>query len=78
MNTTANTSATTRKPVVNNMVWLVDMSGELVNEKRDERRSSDGRFLKVNCKMEMPVKRHSPVNTALAAAYGVDADELFA
>ena len=52
--------------------WIVEPV--LVERKRD----ADGRYLKRNCKLGGKVKVQSASNMAMAAAYGCDADELFA
>lgn len=59
-NTTVKT--TTQAPA---MVWMVDMSGELVNEKRTGERSSDGKWLKRNVKLTTK-RRSSDFNEMLA------------
>ena len=48
------------------LVWLVDYSGELVNESRTESRSSDGKWLKRNVKLNAK-RRSSDFNEMLAA-----------
>jgi hypothetical protein len=53
---------TTQAPA---MVWMVDMSGELVNEKRTGERSSDGKWLKRNVKLTTK-RRSSDFNEMLA------------
>lgn len=47
------------------MTWMLDLTGELVNEKRDGSRSSDGRFLKRNVKLNAK-RRSSDFNEMLA------------
>ena len=47
-------------------VWMLDFSGELVNESRTEARSADGRFLKKHCKLNAK-RRSSDLNEMLAA-----------
>jgi hypothetical protein len=47
-------------------VWLVDYSAELVNEKRTGERSSDGKWLKRNVKLNAK-RRSSDFNEMLAA-----------
>ena len=47
-------------------VWMLDFSGELVNESRTESRSADGRFLKKHCKLTTK-RRSSDFNEMLAA-----------
>jgi len=59
-NTTVKT--TTQAPA---MVWMLDMSGELVNEKRTGTRDSSGKFLKKHCKLNAK-RRSSDFNEMLA------------
>lgn len=59
-NTTVQTA--TQAPA---LVWLVDYSGELVNEARTGTRSSDGRFLKKHCKLNAK-RRTDDFNEMLA------------
>jgi hypothetical protein len=47
------------------MVWMLDMSGELVNEKRTGTRDSSGKFLKKHCKLNAK-RRSSDFNEMLA------------
>ena len=46
-------------------VWLVDYSGEIVNEARTGTRSSDGKWLKRNCKLNAK-RRTDDFNEMLA------------
>ena len=61
-----NTSNITTVKPVTSMTWLVDYSGELVNESRTESRSSDGKWLKRNVKLNAK-RRSSDFNEMLAA-----------
>lgn len=58
-----NTTTTTAQS--QSLVWLVDYSGELVNETRTGTRSADGRYLKRNCKLNAK-RRTSDFNEMLA------------
>ena len=48
------------------MTWMLDLTGELVNEKRTGERSSDGKRLKRNVKLNAK-RRSSDFNEMLAA-----------
>lgn len=48
------------------MTWMLDLTGELVNEKRTGSRSADGRYLKRNVKLNAK-RRSSDFNEMLAA-----------
>lgn len=48
------------------LVWMVDYSGELVNESRTGTRSADGKWLKRNVKLNAK-RRSSDFNEMLAA-----------
>ena len=60
MNTINSTTVKTQTQ----LVWMVDYSGELANEKRDGARSADGKFLKKHCKLT--TRRSSDFNEMLA------------
>lgn len=47
-------------------VWMLDLSGELVNESRTGTRSADGKWLKRNVKLNAK-RRSSDFNEMLAA-----------
>lgn len=47
------------------LVWMVDYSGELVNESRTGERSADGKWLKRNVKLNAK-RRSSDFNEMLA------------
>lgn len=76
MNTTITTAKTKQNVVA--MSWLVDYSGELVNEVRDEKRDASGKFLKLDCKLETAVKSHSFASQKLANKFGCEASDIFA
>lgn len=58
------TQNTTVKPATS-MTWMLDLSGELVNETRTGERSSDGKWLKKNVKLNAK-RRSSDFNEMLA------------
>lgn len=60
-NTTVQTA--TQAP---SMIWMLDYSGELVNETRTGKRDSSGQFLKRNVKLTTK-RRSSDFNEMLAA-----------
>lgn len=59
-------NSTAIKTAAQSLVWMVDYSGELVNETRTEARSSDGKWLKRNVKLNAK-RRSSDFNEMLAA-----------
>jgi len=68
----------TTKTAKRQPVWMLDFSGELVNEKRTGKRSADGRFLKKHVALNTPKRTHSAADVAMAEKFGVAADEIFA
>lgn len=58
------TQNTTVKPATS-MTWMLDLTGELVNESRTGERSADGRYLKRNVKLNAK-RRSSDFNEMLA------------
>lgn len=59
-------------------VWLVDYSGELVNEPRTGKRDASGKFLKLHVALNTVAKRHSVANLEMAAKFDCDPSDLFA
>jgi hypothetical protein len=58
-------NTTTVKTTTQAPVWMVDFSGELVNEVRTGTRDSSGKFLKKHCKLNAK-RRSSDFNEMLA------------
>jgi hypothetical protein len=74
MSNVTTTTTTAAQPV-----WMVvtDWMVEPLDEMVDRTRSADGRFLKVNCKLESPKGGFSADKKAIADLYGEDVEMLF-
>lgn len=73
-----NTNTLAVKKQTASLVWLVDYSGEVVSEMPAGNRDSDGRWLKKHVSLNVAPRMHTSADVAMAEAFGVDCDELFA
>lgn len=73
----SNYTPTTTTKSTAKMTWMVDYSGELVNESRTGKRDSSGKFLRQHVSMEQPVAKFSSSDVELASRFGADVDEIF-
>jgi len=58
-------------------VFMLDLSGELVNDPRTGKRDSSGKFLRQHVSTNQPVEKFSSSDVELASRFSCDVEELF-
>lgn len=71
------TNSTTIKTENQAPIWMLDLTGELVNEPRTGKRDASGQFLFQDVPLKKAPKVQSFDKQMLAAKFNADADELF-